>query len=198
MIKFNSISDVSAPRISICMMVTIVVLAYCANSRADQSDPKLDALFVQLRAATNPVIARRTEREIWAIWQHPPNDTARQMMRHAQAALDQRDFESAIRLLDKLVAHSPNFAEAWNQRAIVQYFAADYDASLSDIEQTLALEPRHFGAMAGRGQVYLHLNELELALQAFEDALEWNPWMANVRGQIYRIRELISARPKPI
>ena len=111
------------------------------------------------------------------------------MMRHARAAIRQRDFESAIRLLDKLVAHAPDFAEAWNQRAIVLYFAADYAGSLRDIEQTLALEPRHFGAMAGRGQVYLNLNELDLALQAFEAALEWNPWMANIRGQIYMIRE---------
>ena len=140
----------------------------------------------------------RTESEIWAIWQHPPNDTALQMMRYARDALDKRDFESAIKLLDKLVAYAPDFAEAWNQRAIVQYFAADYAASLRDIEQTLALEPRHFGAMAGRGQVYLSLNELELALQAFEAALEWNPWMANVRGQIYMIRERLSVRPKPI
>lgn len=197
MVKFNPISELAAAKASICIAVALLLVG-CANSQADQSDPKLDDLFVQLRDANNPVIARRTEREIWAIWQHPPNDTALQMMRHARAALDKRDFESAIRLLDKLVAHAPDFAEAWNQRAIVLYFAADYAGSLRDIEQTLALEPRHFGAMAGRGQVYLNLNELDLALQAFEAALEWNPWMANIRGQIYMIRERISARPKPI
>jgi tetratricopeptide (TPR) repeat protein len=158
----------------------------------------LDELFVQLRAATNPIVAKQVGREIWAIWQQAPNDTAVQIMRNARSALDNRDFNSAIRFLDQLVTFAPEFAEAWNQRAIVLYFAEDYSGSLRDIEQTLALEPRHFGAMAGRGQVYLQLNELEFALQAFESALDLNPWVGDIRGHVHAIRARMSARQKPI
>jgi len=179
-------------------VVIMLLFAFSTNSRADQSDPKLDNLFVLLRDANNKITASQMERKIWAIWRQAPNDTAFQIMRRAQTAMDKRDFKSSIRLLDKLVAHAPKFAEAWNQRAIALYLVADYDASLRDINQTLALEPRHFGAMAGRGQVYLHLNEHELALNAFQAALEWNPWMANVRSYVFMIRKHIRSLPKPI
>ena len=106
--------------------------------------------------------------------------------------------DSAVTLLDDLVDYAPDFAEAWNQRAIVLYLAEDYTGSLRDIEQTLALEPRHFGALSGRGQVYLRLDEPELALQAFESALDHNPWMANIRGQMEMIRAYLNGRQKPI
>jgi tetratricopeptide (TPR) repeat protein len=179
-------------------MTAALLLVLSASAQADQFDPKLDELFVQLHEANNPRIAKRAEREIWAIWHQTPDDTALEIMRGARTALDGRDFDVAISLLDKLVEYAPDFAEAWNQRAIVLYFAEDYSGSLRDIEQTLALEPRHFGAMAGRGQVYLRLDELELALQAFESALDRNPWMDNISGQMDMIRARINARQKSI
>ncbi len=183
---------------TLIVIISVVLLSLSPLSEADQTDPKLDELFVQLREATNPRIAKRTEREIWSIWHETPDDTALEIMRNARTALDSGDFDSAISLLDKLVEYAPDFAEAWNQRAIVLYFAEDYSGSLRDIEETLKLEPRHFGAMSGRGQVYLHLDELELALQAFESALDRNPWMDNIRGQMQMIRARINSRQKPI
>ncbi len=188
----------SSARKASFVIVTALLIVLSPSSHADQSDPKLNELFVQLREATNPRVAKRAEREIWAIWHQTPDDTALEIMRNARTALDSADFDSAISLLDKLVEYAPDFAEAWNQRAIVLYFAEDYGGSLRDIEQTLRLEPRHFGAMSGRGQVYLHLDELELALQAFESALDRNPWMDNIRGQMRMIRARINSRQKPI
>lgn len=196
-VRLNRIRASGAGKTSLCITAALL-LTLCSNGQTDQSDPKLDGLFAQLREATNPMLAKRTEREIWTIWHKTPDDAALDIMHGARAALDGRDFKSAIGLLDKLVAYAPDFAEAWNQRAIVRYFAEDYSGSLRDIEQTLALEPRHFGAIAGRGRIYLHLNELELALKAFESALELNPWMDNIRSYMYMIRERINARPKPI
>jgi tetratricopeptide (TPR) repeat protein len=168
------------------------------TSRADQSDPRLNGLFTQLHEATNPAVAHSAESEIWSIWHETPDEKSMAIMRNARLALDGKDFSSAITLLDKLVDYSPNFAEAWNQRAIVLYLAEDYTGSLRDIEQTLALEPRHFGALSGRGQVYLRLDEPELALQAFESALDRNPWMANIRGQMEMIKAYLNSRQKPI
>ena len=180
------------------VIVATLLLMLSLSSNADQNDPKLDELFTQLREATNPRVAKRAEREIWAIWHETPDDTSLEIMRNARTALDSADFDLAISLLDKLVEYTPDFAEAWNQRAIVLYFTEDYSGSLRDIEQTLKLEPRHFGAMSGRGRVYLHLDELELALQAFESALDRNPWMDNIRAQMQMIRARINSRQKPI
>ena len=180
------------------VIVATLLLVSSLGGNADQNNPKLDELFTQLREATNPRVAKWAEREIWTIWHETPDDTSLEIMRNARTALDSADFDLAISLLDKLVEYTPDFAEAWNQRAIVLYFTEDYSGSLRDIEQTLKLEPRHFGAMSGRGQVYLRLDELELALQAFKSALDRNPWMDNIRGQIQMIRARINSRQKPI
>lgn len=180
------------------MFAAIALLLVGVHSVADQTDPRLITLFGQLQDSTNPAVARRAESEIWAIWHETPDDKSLDIMRRARMALDSGDFPSAIQLMDQLVAYAPGYAEAWNQRAIVSYLAEDYAGSLRDIEQALALEPRHFGALSGRGQNYLRLDEPELALQAFESALALNPWMANVRAQMGMIRALLGSRQKPI
>lgn len=179
----------------LCLALFVVC---AADSIADQDDPRLIPLFEQLQNADNPNVAKKTETEIWAIWHETPDDKSMEIMRNARASLDGRDFESAIESLNELVVYKPDFAEAWNQRAIVLFIAEDYDGSLRDIEQTLALEPRHFGALSGRGQIYLHLDEPELALQAFEAALDRNPWMADIRGQVEMVRAYINSKQKPI
>jgi len=178
--------------------IFVALLVTLAPAAADQSDLRLDGLFTQLHDARNPAVAKRAEREIWAIWHETPDGKSLEIMRAARRALDAGDFGTAVNQLDALVAYAPDFAEAWNQRAIVLYLAEDYSGALRDIERTLALEPRHFGALSGRGQVFLQLDELEMALESFELALDRNPWMDNVRTQMEMIRAQLNARPKPI
>lgn len=176
----------------------LALLMLLAPAGADQFDLRLDGLFARLHDARNPAVAKRAEREIWAIWHETPDARSLEIMRAARRALDSGDFATAVHRLDELVAYAPEFAEAWNQRAIVLYLAEDYAGALRDIERTLELEPRHFGALSGRGQVYLQLEELEMALESFELALERNPWMDNVRTQMDMIRARLNAIPQPI
>ena len=55
----------------------------------------------------------------------------------------------AMPILDDIVARLPDWAEGWNKRATVLYLIGEYDRSLADCDRVLALEPRHFGALAG-------------------------------------------------
>ena len=178
--------------------ILVALLVVLSPAAADQSDLRLEGLFTQLHEARNPAVAKRAEGEIWAIWHETPDGKSLEIMRAARRSLDAGDFATAMGRLDELVAYAPGFAEAWNQRAIVLYLAEDYTAALRDIERTLALEPRHFGALSGRGQVYLQLDELEMALESFQLALDRNPWMDNVRSQMEMIRAQLNARPQPI
>ena len=52
----------------------------------------------------------------------------------------------------------------WNKRATLLYLMGDYDRSLRDIKHVLELEPRHFGALSGRVQIYIKLENYEKAL----------------------------------
>ena len=70
-----------------------------------------------------------------------------------------------------MVEQAPEFAEGWNKRATVHFLMGNWQASVRDIQQTLALEPRHFGALFGLGMIYDALGQPEAALRSFEATL---------------------------
>ena len=86
------------------------------------------------------------------------------------------------------MALEPDFAEAWNKRATVHYLMGDYVASVHDIQQTLALERRHFGALSGLGMIYEAIGRPSAALRSFEAALAINPHLDATRQRIEELR----------
>ena len=70
----------------------------------------------------------------------------------------------------------------------------NYAASIADIEKTLALEPRHFGALSGLALVNLGLGNEARALAAFEAALKIYPLMAGRDTHIKALREKLRGR----
>jgi tetratricopeptide (TPR) repeat protein len=95
-----------------------------------------------------------------------------------------RDREKALAGLDALVQKAPNFAEAFNQRAIVTFRLKQFDRSIADCEKALQLNPYHFGAQAGMAQCYLQLRKHKAALKAFRHALRINPTMEGIAETI--------------
>jgi tetratricopeptide (TPR) repeat protein len=158
----------------------LLALALILPAHADeQADRKaLDVLFTQLKAAPDADSAVPIVNRIWYRWLTPSDPVLASRMRTAVAAREAGDTAAALELLDKLVVDFPNYAEAWNQRATIKYLVYDFDASLKDIEKTLALEPRHFGALSGRAMIYLAQHKRPLALKAMIAALAINPFLA--------------------
>src|ERR1700730_9728825 len=113
----------------------------------------LDFLFGALKAAPDEVSAKHVEARIWALWMQTPSDTAALLMARAKAAMDAKQMDVALKLLDAVVKLRPDYIEGWNRRATVYYLQNDYAHSLGDIEQVLVREPRHFGALAGLGMI---------------------------------------------
>lgn len=99
------------------------------------------------------------------------------------------DHETALDAFDDLVATAPNFAEAWNKRATVYYLMGRLDESVTDIQQTLELEPRHFGALSGLALIYDAVDQPEAAIRSLEAALEINPHLHGSRARIDQLRE---------
>jgi len=176
------------------LLTTALALLAPAPLCADQSDPRLEELFSRLKAATNEVASTETAQEIWKIWfEYRDPDTAR-LLHEAVAARDAGDVDRALELVNDVLERAPDFAEAWNQRAVIYYNVGYYDASLADVERTLRLEPRHFAALSGRGMCYLGLRDAEEALIAFEEALDVAPWLPNARHNAEILRERLEIR----
>ncbi|MGE0484303.1 MAG: tetratricopeptide repeat protein [Gammaproteobacteria bacterium] len=172
-------------------------LLVVGSASADQTDPRLDELFGSLANAPNGHLAAQVEQEIWSIWFEGPVPAAGELLAQARRAGQSGDVETATELFDRLVETYPGYAEGWNQRAIVRYLRGDVNGSLADIERALELEPRHFGALSGRGQCYMQLERYREALLAFEDALSINPWIESVRTQVQMLRGYIGQQSSP-
>jgi tetratricopeptide (TPR) repeat protein len=164
-------------------------LAPCGLARADQDDPRLPALFARLKSAGSESEARVVETIIWQIWSVSADDEVNAMMLRGLQAMTDGTPKQALTVFDAMVQRSPYFAEGWNKRATVYYLLGDFDASVADIERTLQLEPHHFGALSGLGQIYLALDRDEAALKAFEAALAIDPHLTGVKAAVESIKK---------
>ena len=175
----------------LCLLALVLA---AASAGADQSDPRLEPLFATLRQAGEETDAVSTANEIWKVWFEYRDAKASARLQEAVAAKDAGDLDKALDLVNQVIAIAPDFAEAWNQRAIIYYNVGYFDASLADVEKTLQLEPRHFGALSGRGMCYLGLRDPDEALAAFEEALDVHPWLTTARSYADTLRQRIEIR----
>lgn len=173
------------------MLGVALLLALSGQARADQADPRLPALFEQLKAAESLETARPIEAEIWEIWTSARDAELDGLMGEGIAAMNARDPKTALEDFTRIIELAPDFAEAWNKRATLFYLLGQYDASLADIDHTLELEPRHFGALSGLGLIQMTLEHDEQAIDAFERALAIHPQMTGPRANVEALKERI-------
>jgi len=178
-------------RILLAPLALIFLLLHGVSAGAGQQDARLDGLFERLQVTNDKVEAASIERRIWRIWMQSEKEDLNVLMRQGTAAMSSRDFGLALKSFNALIQLAPTLAEAWNKRATLYYLMRDFDASIADVKQTLALEPRHFGAIVGLGLMYDQLGDQPAALRAFREGLKINPHMAAIREKSEKIaREL--------
>ena len=150
----------------------------------DQDQKALDELFEKLGEAETPEQALAIGQKIQAKWLESGSDTVDALMSRAAVALRANKYGLALDLLDVVVTLKPDFAEGWNRRATVYYVQQDFGRSLADIERTLALEPRHWGALSGLAIIQRRIGEDDKALTTFRRALEINPGLKNAKEAV--------------
>ncbi len=177
------------------IVMGVAVVSTGSPACAAQDDPRLDALFDKLKTTNVESEAKLAEVMIWQIWTENKDPETARILQQGIAALSQDDEEEALDAFDAVVGRDKQFAEGWNKRATVEFVMGDYAASVADIERTLALEPRHFCALSGLGQIYLALGRKSQALKAFEAALAINPHLDGVRERIAELKKALAGDP---
>lgn len=175
------------------ILVVAGLIVWGNPSLARQDDPKLDELFTQLAETEDFQKAKVIEGSIWKIWLTSGSDTVDFLMLQGMSYMSRGEFAKAISLFSTVIKIDPEFSEGWNKRATVLFLIGEYDSSIEDIGRTLELEPRHFGALSGLGQIYDIKKSEEGALSAYEKAMEINPHMPGVKA---RMEQLIVERDK--
>lgn len=135
----------------------------------------LDDLYAHLATAEDQVHAQPIMDAIEKLWLYSGSDTVNLLMDRAAGAINVKRFDLARKLLDAVVELAPDYAEGWNRRAYVHFSENDSTRALGDLRRVLALEPNHYKALEGLGQVLKDIGQKRAALQAFKELLQVNP-----------------------
>ncbi len=162
---------------------------------ADQNDAALNGLFARLQAAETDQEAAPIEARIWQIWVHLGKPKIDRTMAIGIAAMNAAAYKVSLRAFDNIVAAAPDFAEGWNKRATVHYLMGNLDASMRDIQQTLSLEPRHFGALSGMGLIFDAIGDPAAAVRVLQRTLTLHPHMAGMNERLKDLENRAKGRP---
>jgi tetratricopeptide (TPR) repeat protein len=175
-------------KLRVLALVAALATAIAAPAAADQKDPRLDPLFQQLQATASLQEAQSVEAQIWMIWMDAKDGATDTLMQLGLAAMQAGNLAGALELFDAVTVQKPDFAEGWNKRATVLYMLGAYERSAEDVAKVLALEPRHFGALAGLGLIDMELDKPDEAIDAFERALKVHPQLPGVKQRLEILR----------
>ncbi|MSR31824.1 MAG: tetratricopeptide repeat protein [Gemmataceae bacterium] len=125
---------------------------------------------------------------MWNLWFRASIETNNKEL---QRLLRLRDREKALAGLMKLAELAPDFAEVYNQRAIVYFRLKQYEDSITDCQKALEINPWHFGAQVGMAQCFMKLRKHRSALKAFRATLKIHPRMEGVRDAIRTLERVL-------
>ena len=136
----------------------------------------LDNLFLKLKLSDNAVLARNYESKIWKIWLNSgASDASNNQMQIGLKLMENGQLVHAQKVFEEISIKDPNWAESYNKIATIKFLKGDYSGSINDIQKTLKLEPRHFGAISGLVQINIILKNYEQALKNLEYVLKIHP-----------------------
>ena len=141
-------------------------------------DAELTALFDAARVAESEAEGRALNRQMWEIWFDAPDEAAQALLERGSNLGRVADFLGAREAYDRLVAYCPHYAEGWNQRAFIAFLSGDFESAERDLEEALAREPRHIGALTGLGLTLIQLGREEEAQVWIRKAVALNPWIS--------------------
>lgn len=155
-------------------------------------EERLDKLFADLKRTSDETKARRITVQINQIWSQSGSATVDLLVQWASSAMLEKRYTSALDFLNEAIAIDPDYAEAWNRRATVYYLRNDYAHAMYDINRTLELEPRHYGALTGMAEILRARGLKEQAMRAYEQALQINPMMRDAQKSFFDLTEELS------
>ena len=160
--------------------------------KSDQFDSRLPELFDKLYFSQNNKEINTITKQIWDIW-HETNDIKIEAdFYRGIESMRTRDLMMSIVFFTKVIEKKPDFAEGWNKRATAYFMMGEFDKSMLDINATLKLEPRHFGALDGMGLIFMHLKQYSEAIKIYDQMLKIFPKNQSIIDKKDKMKEFLS------
>lgn len=173
----------------LCILILASMLVFGAAASARQDDSRLDELFLRLQTTADAQEAELIEGLIWTLWFQSGDPDTDRLLASGSDAMGAGRYDEALARFSRVIERDPTFAEGWNRRATLHYLMGNFDASVRDIQETLAREPRHFGALSGLGLINTALERWDSAVKAYEEALRVNPFLSGAKSNIEDLRK---------
>jgi len=166
-------------------------LVFSLNTYADQNSPELDLLFEELYNVKDLSEQNKIVSNIWSEWMTIDNPESQKIMDMVPYFFQTRNYDEAIEALTYVIEQEPNFSEAYNKRATLYFMMGDLENSMKDIEITLALEPRHFGALDGMSRILIYYKKYDQAFKVYEEMMSLMPNDVTLHMKMDRLNKLI-------
>lgn len=183
----SATGDLDVKRLAILIAILIASTPHATQVQSEgKADGSLltkerkverEALFDALKNSQDPATGRRIANEIWKFWMTAPGPKEQALLDLAMKKRSVFDYAGALTEIDRLIAMAPEYPEGWNQRATLLFLQRKYDESLTAIERTLQLEPKHFGSLAGQARIFMQQGRVALGQSTLRRAVEIFPWI---------------------
>ena len=152
-------------------------------------------LLDKLKTTETDAEAAALEEEVWDAWLVSGSPTVDILMQRGLEYQQQENLEAARDAFDRAINLKPDYAEAWNRRAVLFFNEGKYDEAIADLETAITQEKRHFGAWIGLAMIFESIERPEAALLAYDKALAIHPHAeAAVQGK-KRLDRVVNGRP---
>lgn len=168
-------------------LTVFAFLAAFSGASADQTDPRLDSLFAELRTG-DAYSAEETTGRIVEIWSDSQSDTVDLLFARAEESAAGGEFDLAVALLDHVVGLAPHFAQGYAMRGMIRLSQDDQEGAIADFSQVLDLEPRQFEVRMALAEILLANKAKRDAYDMYQKALEWNPHDEHARRRARSLR----------
>ena len=159
-----------------------------------EREKTLADLYALLATADDEETAKAITDAIERVWLHSGSATVDLLMERSIKAMSDKKVDLALKLLDHVVDLAPDYTEAWNRRAYVHFVRNDIERALGDLRRTLALDPHHFKALDGLGQIMREIGQKKAALRAFKELLDVHPYWSGAKQAVEELEREVDGQ----
>lgn len=156
---------------------------------------QLEGLFAALKVAPDERSAKMIADRLDQIFGDSGSATADLMMIRVNAAVEAKQYDLALSLLDQTIALEPDYIGALSRRATILYMRDEYAGAMLDIREVLAREPRHFAMLYGLALIFRELGDEKRALDAVRRARAVNPRLEGAEEMERQLALKVEGRP---
>jgi tetratricopeptide (TPR) repeat protein len=157
------------------LLLPSLALAQSVQEKRAALDKMLDALHT----APTEQVASALEDTIRQSWLESSTPAVTLLMSRGLRQTSANAADDAVAAFSDAIVLDPTLAEAWHQRAIARFKSGDTVGALRDLQETIRLEPRHFGAWRTLERIAESREDWKAAYDAWQHVLDIDPRTPN-------------------